>query len=99
MPKQENTIKVITSSGYKPCEMIDKTGNLIGFAIGLMKALTQKVGVVIEWQDVDFKGLIASLQAKTADSAIAGISPSKERTDMINFSDIYYNNLPLIFFN
>ncbi|QWC00152.1 ABC transporter substrate-binding protein [Mycoplasmatota bacterium] len=91
--KQENTIKVLTSSGYEPYEMIDKTGKLIGFDIELMEALAKEIGVVIEWQDVDFKGIIASLQAKTADAAIAGISPSLERAEMVDFSDIYYNSL------
>jgi polar amino acid transport system substrate-binding protein len=91
--KQENTIKVLTSSGYEPYEMVDKTGKLIGFDIELMEALAKEVGVVIEWQDVDFKGIIASLQAKTADAAIAGISPSPERAEMVDFSNIYYNSL------
>ena len=88
-----NTIKVLTSSGYEPYEMVDKTGKLIGFDIELMEALALEVGVEIEWVDVDFKGIIASLQAKTADAAIAGITPNDERREMVDFSNLYYSDL------
>ena len=88
-----NTIKVLTSSGYEPYEMVDKTGKLIGFDIELMEALALEVGVEIEWVDVDFKGIIASLQAQTADAAIAGITPNDERREMVDFSNLYYSDL------
>jgi polar amino acid transport system substrate-binding protein len=91
--KNLNTIKVLTSSGYEPYEMVDSSGKLIGFDIELMEALASEVGVEIEWIDVDFKGIIASLQAKTADAAIAGISPNDERREMVDFSNLYYSDL------
>jgi polar amino acid transport system substrate-binding protein len=89
----DNTIKVLTSSGYEPYEMVDNSGQLIGFDIELMEALASEVGVEIQWVDVDFKGIIASLQSKTADAAIAGISPSEERREMVDFSHLYYSDL------
>ncbi|MDD4069010.1 MAG: ABC transporter substrate-binding protein [Candidatus Izemoplasmatales bacterium] len=90
--KEENILKVLTSSGYEPYEMMDKSGNLIGFDIELMEKVAEEIGVEIEWKDVDFSGIIASLQANTADAAIAGISPSPERQDMVDFSRVYFNN-------
>lgn len=84
-------IVVLTSSGYEPYEIIDTDGNLTGFDIELMEALALEAGLEIEWKDVDFDGIIAGLQSGQADIAIAGISPTKERKDMVDFSDIYYN--------
>lgn len=84
-------VTVLTSSGYEPYEMVDKSGNLIGFDIELMEALADIVGIEIEWKDVDFDGIIASLQSGQAQIAIAGLSPTDERKEMVDFSDIYYN--------
>lgn len=86
------TIIVLTSSGYEPYEMVDTSGKLTGFDIELMEALVSEIGMNIEWQDVDFDGIIASLQSGTAEIAIAGISPSADRALIVDFSDVYYNS-------
>ena len=84
-------IVILTSSGYEPYEMVDTDGNLTGFDIELMEALALEAGLEIEWKDVDFDGIIASLQSGQAEIAIAGISPTEERKEMVDFSDVYYN--------
>jgi polar amino acid transport system substrate-binding protein len=88
---KSDKIVVLTSSGYEPYEIIDTDGNLTGFDIELMEALALEAGLEIEWKDVDFDGIIASLQTGQAEIAIAGISPTEERKAMVNFSNIYYN--------
>lgn len=90
--EKEETVTVLTNSGYEPYEMVDTDGTLIGFDIELMEALAKEMGIVIEWKDVAFDGIIASLQSGQAGIAIAGISPSAERKEMVDFSDIYYNS-------
>lgn len=90
--KQTETITVLTSSGYEPYEMVDTNGELTGFDIELMEALALEAGVEIEFQDVDFDGIIASLQTGKAEIAIAGISPTEERKEMVDFSNVYYNS-------
>ncbi|KFZ27156.1 MAG: Arginine-binding extracellular protein ArtP precursor [Candidatus Izimaplasma bacterium HR2] len=86
------TVVVLTSSGYEPYEMVDTSGNLTGFDIELMEALAAEIGIEIEWKDVDFDGIIASLQSENAEIAIAGISPSAERALVVDFSNVYYNS-------
>lgn len=91
---QEETevLTVYTSSGYEPYEMIGTDGELTGFDIELMEALASEVGIKIEWKDVDFDGIIASLQSGQAEVAIAGISPTSDRKEQVDFSDVYYNS-------
>ena len=88
---ESDKVTVLTSSGYEPYEMVDTSGNLIGFDIELMEALAAEVGIEIEWKDVDFDGIIASLQSGQAEIAIAGLSPTEERKEMVDFSDVYFN--------
>jgi len=89
--QKTDKITVLTSSGYEPYEMIDTDGNLTGFDIELMEALAAEAGLEIEWKDVAFDGIIASLQSGQAEIAIAGISPTEERKVNVDFSDVYFN--------
>ncbi len=90
--EKEDKITVLTSSGYEPYEMVDTNGKLTGFDIELMEALALEIGIEIVWEDVAFDGIIASLQSGKAEIAIAGISPTEDRKENVDFSDIYYNS-------
>jgi len=71
--------------------MIDENGELIGFDIDLMNAIAEYLEISIEWNDVDFDGIIASLQTNQADAAIAGISPTAERAEVVDFTVVYFS--------
>lgn len=88
----ENSLIVLTSSGYEPYQMVDANGELIGFDIDLLHAIAAYLEIDVVWQDVDFDGIIASLQMKQADVAIAGITPTEARAQIVDFSHIYYNS-------
>lgn len=84
-------VTVLTSSGYAPYEIVDTDGNLTGFDIELMEAIADKMGIVIEWSDVSFDGIIASIETGQAEIAIAGLSPTADRKEQVDFSTVYYN--------
>jgi polar amino acid transport system substrate-binding protein len=90
--EKNGAITILTSSGYEPYEMVDEDGNLTGFDIELMETIAIEAGLEIEWKDVAFDGIIASLQTNQAQIAIAGITPTKERSEVVDFSDVYYNS-------
>ena len=87
----QEELVILTSSGYEPYEMIDENGELIGFDIDLMNAIAAYLEITIEWKDVDFDGIIASLQTNQADAAIAGISPTAERAEVVDFTVVYFS--------
>lgn len=87
----QEELVILTSSGYEPYEMIDENGELIGFDIDLMNAIAEYLEITIEWKDVDFDGIIASLQTNQADAAIAGISPTAERAEVVDFTVVYFS--------
>lgn len=88
----KQTITVLTSSGYEPYEMVDTNGELTGFDIELMEALAEELNLEIEWRDVDFDGIVASLQSGHAEIAIAGMTPTEARKEVVDFSTVYYNS-------
>lgn len=79
-----------TSSGYAPYEFVDvSTNEIIGIDIELANAIAEKLGVELEVQDMVFSSLLSSLPAHKIDLAIAGIAPTDERRETMDFSDSY----------
>lgn len=84
----DDTIIILTSSGYPPFEMVDENGNLIGFDIDFGNALGERLGVKVEWVDMDFDGIIGALNSNRGTMAIAAMSPDPLRD--VDFSIPYY---------
>ncbi|HEY9659141.1 MAG TPA: transporter substrate-binding domain-containing protein [Allocoleopsis sp.] len=83
-----------TSADYPPYEFVDSaSGNqeIKGFDVDVAKYITNKLGYELEIQNVDFNGLIPALQSKRADFVMAGMTPTAERKQNVDFSDIYYD--------
>lgn len=89
---EQKVLKMATSADYPPFEYIDtaKGSEIIGFDIDLVNALAEKTGYKVEVQDMDFNSLIPALQAKQIDLVLAGMTPTPERAENVDFTDIYY---------
>lgn len=77
-----------TNAEYKPYEYLED-GKLVGFDIEFMEMIANKVGFEVVWQDMNFDGLIAAIQAKKIDGAIAGMAGTPERKKAVDFSIPY----------
>jgi len=91
-------LKMATSADYAPFEYIDtaKGEDIIGLDIDIAKAITEKLGYELEIQDMDFGGLISSLQNGQADFVMAAMSATDERKESVDFSDTYYTSKHVI---
>ncbi|MGI8351929.1 transporter substrate-binding domain-containing protein [Niallia circulans] len=87
-----------TSADYAPFEYIDtaKSDEIIGFDIDLAKALSEKLGYQIQVKDMDFSGLISALQSGKVDLVLSGMSPTPERAENVDFSDVYFTAKDLV---
>jgi len=90
---QSNLFVVGTNSGFPPYEMLDEHGKLIGFDIDLAQQIAQALGKKLEIKDMSFDVLIVALQQGKIDCAIAGISITKAREQVIAF--VHYMGQPL----
>ena len=88
---ETKVLKVATSSGYDPYEVVDPSGKLIGFDIELTEAIAKKLNYTVEWQDMDFGAVITSVDTGLVDMAVAGLSPDEERAKVVDFSISYYD--------
>lgn len=90
--KASGKIVVGTASGYPPYEFVDITSadqSIIGVDIEFAQATADEIGVELEVQDMSFSSLLSSLPAHKIDVAIAGIAPTDERKESMDFSDVY----------
>jgi polar amino acid transport system substrate-binding protein len=84
---------MVTSPDYPPYEFYETKANdrqIIGFDIDIAREITQELGYGLKIQESDFNGLIPALQAKRADFVMAGMTPTPERRQNVDFSMIYY---------
>jgi arginine/lysine/histidine transporter system substrate-binding protein len=89
---EKKVLTMGTSADYAPYEYIDteKGEEIIGFDVDLAKAVTKELGYELEIVDMDFNGLIPSIQSKKVDFVLAGMSPTPERKEAVDFSMVYY---------
>jgi ABC-type amino acid transport substrate-binding protein len=92
--KSKGKLVVGTSADYPPYEFhkeIDGKDQIVGFDIEIAKQLATDLGVELEIKDMAFDGLLVALQADKVDMVFAGMTPTEERKQNADFSDIYYS--------
>ena len=82
-------IIVGTSADYPPFESMEGE-ELVGFDVDLMKGIASQMGVELEWVDMPFDSLIASVQEGKIDVAVAAFNYNEERDQVVDFTDPYY---------
>lgn len=69
-----------------------------GYDVQVAKYIAAELGMSLEIYQMDWDGLIPGLNAGTYDGIIAGMSPTAEREEMVDFTECYYNsNLVIIY--
>jgi len=89
----DETLVMATSADYPPYEFIDTTSGqqeIQGFDVDIANYITSELGYGLEITNIDFNGLIPALQANRADFVMAGMTPTEERKQNVDFSQIYY---------
>ncbi|WP_033826787.1 transporter substrate-binding domain-containing protein [Bacillus andreraoultii] len=102
--KDDNTFKVGMEAGYPPfnwTQTNDSNGAVKiegsqeyagGYDVEIAKKIAEGLGKKLVVVKTEWDGLIPALQSGKIDAVIAGMSPTKERKESIDFTDIYYNS-------
>lgn len=82
-----------TSADYKPFEYIDTavSEDIIGFDVDMARYIANELGYELEIQDMDFNSLITAVKTDKVDIVVAGMTPTEERKESVDFSDVYYS--------
>lgn len=83
------TYKVGVDNTYPPFEYV-VDGELIGIDIDLINAIAEDQGFKIEIEQMDFAGIIPSMQSGELAIGMGGMSITDERKETVDFSDPYF---------
>lgn len=87
------TLVMATSADYPPYEFIETASGseeIVGFDVDIAKHITEELGYDLQINNVEFNGLIPALQAGRANFVMAGMTPTEERKQNADFSEIYF---------
>lgn len=93
--KDAGVLKVGTSAEYSPYEfhkVVDGEDQIVGFDDFVVQEIAKDMGVKVEYEDMDFDGLLGALKADKVDIVLAGMTPDEKRRKSVDFSEIYYTN-------
>ncbi|WP_391557139.1 transporter substrate-binding domain-containing protein [Robertmurraya sp.] len=106
---EDNTFKVGLEAGYAPFNWTqndDSNGGVKiegsaeyagGYDVEIAKKVAEGLGKELVIVKTEWDGLVPALTSGKIDAIIAGMSPTAERKETIDFSDIYYkSNLVMV---
>lgn len=81
---------IVATAITRPFEYHDeRTNALVGFDVELAQAIAQRIGVPIEWKEMEFAALLPTLQKGEADMVIAAMYITPQRQEVVDFSEPY----------
>ncbi|MGK8465493.1 ABC transporter substrate-binding protein [Nocardia cyriacigeorgica] len=83
--RQSGVLKVGVNVPYQPNEYRDSDGNIAGFDVDLMDAVTAVLGLRAEYIESAFEKIIPAVQAGTYHVGMSSITDSLEREKQVDF--------------
>ncbi len=85
------TLTVGAYPANPPWEVKQEDGSFSGFEVDIVKAIAEKLGDEVEFQDLGFQALFAAITSGRIDMAISSITITDERLQNQDFSQGYYD--------
>jgi len=90
-------LRMGTSADYEPfqfIEVIDGEQVIVGFDIDIAEHIADQLGMELVIYDMNFDTLITALRSDRIDMVLASMSPTEERAEVVDFSNVYYQSNP-----
>ena len=89
-------LTMATNAAFPPYEMTTDAGEFEGIDVDTAKAIAEKLGLELQIDDMDFDAALLSVQQGKADIAMAGVTVTDERKNVMDFSDSYATGIQSI---
>lgn len=93
------TLVMGTSPDYPPYEFygsVDGEQTIIGFDVDIANRIAAELGMELQIEAIDFSELLSALEAGQVDFVMAGMTPTEERQQQADFSEIYFRAVPTL---
>ena len=79
-----------TNANWPPLEYVDENGEIVGFEIDLIKAISETSGVPMDYVNTSWDTIFAGLANGQYDGIASGVTVTEERKQTIDFSTTIY---------
>ena len=89
-------MKVATNSGWPPQGFLDDNNKLVGFDVDVANEIAKRLGVKVSFETPEWNVMTGGRWHGRFDAAVGSITPTKARSQVIDFAGIYYYS-PYVF--
>ena len=93
---KEKGVLVVGITDFAPMDYKDEAGEWIGFDADMAKGFAQKLGVEVEFVEIDWDNKILELDGKTVDCIWNGMTLTDEVKAAMDCSNAYCNNAQVV---
>jgi polar amino acid transport system substrate-binding protein len=86
---KRDVLVIGTDATYPPFEYVNEQGKISGVSVAMGEAIAQRLGKPVEFQNINFDGLIPALQTGRIDLIISSLTANEQRRKSIDFSVPY----------
>ena len=85
-----------TNAAFPPYEMTTDDGGIEGIDVEVADAIAQKLGLELVVDDMGFDAALTAVQTGQSDIAMAGITVTEDRLEVMDFSDSYATGVQVV---
>lgn len=86
--KKEDVLVMATNAEFPPYEY-HEGDEIVGIDVEIAQAIAEELGKELKVEDMAFDSIIAAVSSGKADFGAAGMTVTKEREQMVSFTDTY----------
>ncbi len=85
-----------TNAEFPPYEMTTDSGGFAGIDVEVAEAIAKKLGLELVVDDMGFDAALTAVQTGQSDIAMAGITVTEDRLEVMDFSDSYATGVQVV---
>ena len=93
---EEGKLHMSTNAEFPPYEMTTDAGGFEGIDVEVADAIAKKLGLELVVDDMGFDAALTAVQTGQSDIAMAGITITDERKEVMDFSDSYATGIQVV---
>ena len=93
---EEGKLHMSTNAAFPPYEMTTDAGGFEGIDVEVADAIAKKLGLELVVDDMGFDAALTAVQTGQSDIAMAGITITDERKEVMDFSDSYATGIQVV---
>ena len=93
---QDKGVLIVGITDFEPMDYTDKNGEWIGFDADMAKLVAEKLGVEIQFVEIDWDSKIMELDSKSIDVVWNGMTLTDEVLNAMECTNAYCNNAQVV---